>query len=147
MLLGAVLSRGADGLGIRDVILAVGGGAYLVDVVRRVAFVARGVWGLEFGSRVGEDVEIGWREIVEGIEAVGIGGCALRCWEFEVEGEEDAGWVGVNIASCTDQFLATSSPFCDFTFSFSSTSSSPNNCVANTLLILVQASRVPIFIV
>ncbi len=39
------------------------GGAYLVDIVRRVTFVARRMWGLELGSRGAEDVETGGREV------------------------------------------------------------------------------------
>jgi hypothetical protein len=57
--------------------------------------------------------------LLDGIEAVGIGDCACELLELRVEeGGRRGGWVGVNIASCTDHVWATSSPICDFVPSF-----------------------------
>jgi hypothetical protein len=77
ILLGAVLSRGADGLGIRDVILVVGG-AYLVDVVRRVAFVARRVWACNCVRGLRKMLGLEGERLLDGIGAVGIGSCACE---------------------------------------------------------------------
>lgn len=110
--------------------------------MRRVGFVARGMWGLELGSRVAGDVEIGGREVVEWDCGRGntVDGCACEMLGVGLEGggrKVVAGRIGVNIASCTDHVLATSSPSSWLYFSSSPTLISTNNCVANTLLILV----------
>lgn len=89
--------------------------------MRRVDFVARGMWGLELGSRVAGDVEIGGRGFVEWDCGRGntVDGCACEMLGVGLEGggrKVVAEGIGVNIASCTDHFLATSYPFRDCTF-------------------------------